>query len=207
MEPKACPFCGGEPRVCPDTSYGDATVFCPDGNDCPVSPIADASLRDGETVDDAITRWNTRAPSTAIGEPVGGVVNQADRERAADYMRDAGWTVDVNWVRETDTPIPLIQAFARHRLAALAEGRAWCFDMDCAPAGIANLVIVAVPGRDGTAIVGEAYLGGDDREWWWANTNAGDYTASPIPEIQHGSPFAWMPMPEPPPLPTAPKDS
>jgi len=57
-----CPFCGKRPKVCPDTGYGAATVFCPDENDCPVQPVADADLKAGETVADAIARWNTRGP-------------------------------------------------------------------------------------------------------------------------------------------------
>lgn len=65
-----CPFCGKLPRTCPDTSYGAATVFCPDDNECPVCPIADADLREGETLDDAIHRWNTRAALSQAQRPV-----------------------------------------------------------------------------------------------------------------------------------------
>jgi hypothetical protein len=66
-----CPFCGKPPKVCPDTSYGAATVFCPDENGCPVQPVADAELNAGETVADAISRWNIRAalsPTPDAGE-------------------------------------------------------------------------------------------------------------------------------------------
>lgn len=59
-----CPFCGKPPRICRDTSYGAATVFCPDENDCPVSPVAGADFKSGETVDDAIIAWSTRATLT-----------------------------------------------------------------------------------------------------------------------------------------------
>lgn len=60
-ELKVCPFCGKPPRGCPDTSYGSATVFCPDENGCQVQPMAYAELENGETLADAINRWNTRA--------------------------------------------------------------------------------------------------------------------------------------------------
>ena len=62
MKLKPCPFCGKVPLiVCPDNSYGSALITCGDGNDCPVDLAADADLNAGETLDDAITAWNTRA--------------------------------------------------------------------------------------------------------------------------------------------------
>jgi len=64
-EMKACPWCGKPPKVCPDTSHGAATVFCPDENDCPVQPVAGADLKAGETVADAVARWNDRSPADA----------------------------------------------------------------------------------------------------------------------------------------------
>jgi len=53
-----CPFCGREPRLIPNTSYGEARVMCFD--DCEVQPIASAELDRGETAEDAVRRWNTR---------------------------------------------------------------------------------------------------------------------------------------------------
>lgn len=65
-ELRPCPFCGMPARTCPDTGYGFATVFCPDENECPVAPTADAAFADDETLADAIERWNTRAPDPTI---------------------------------------------------------------------------------------------------------------------------------------------
>lgn len=62
LEP--CPWCKKPPRTCPDDSYGSATVFCPDDNECPVAPSVAADLRSGETLEDAIERWNTRLPAS-----------------------------------------------------------------------------------------------------------------------------------------------
>ena len=67
---KNCPFCGKPPRVCPDTSYGNAMIFCPDFNECPVSPAVDVELSHGQTVDDAITAWNTRTSEAKLTEAV-----------------------------------------------------------------------------------------------------------------------------------------
>jgi hypothetical protein len=65
VELMPCPFCGKQPRACPDTSYGAATVYCPDVNECSVAPQADADLVAGETLDDAVAKWNTRTPTPA----------------------------------------------------------------------------------------------------------------------------------------------
>ncbi len=65
LEP--CPWCQRIPKTCPDTSYRTATVFCSDDHDCPVHPIADADLSAGETLDDAVKRWNQRIRPAAEG--------------------------------------------------------------------------------------------------------------------------------------------
>lgn len=69
VELLCCPFCGKPPRVCPDTSYGYAMVFCPDENECPVQPCADGTFGDGETVEDAKRYWNTRAAISSLHPP------------------------------------------------------------------------------------------------------------------------------------------
>lgn len=55
LELEPCPFCGGAPMGPTDTSYGYWAVACPDGNDCPVAPMAD-----GQTAEEAAKAWNTR---------------------------------------------------------------------------------------------------------------------------------------------------
>jgi hypothetical protein len=59
VELKPCPFCGKPPTACPDDSNGLATVFCPDVNECAVSPSAEAPVADGG-IARAIADWNTR---------------------------------------------------------------------------------------------------------------------------------------------------
>ncbi len=71
LEP--CPWCQRIPKTCPDTSYRTATVFCSDDHDCPVHPIADADLSAGETLDDAVKRWNQRTRPAAEGVLAGAV--------------------------------------------------------------------------------------------------------------------------------------
>lgn len=61
-ELKPCPFCGKQPLiVCPDNSYGSAMITCGDDNECPVDLTAWGDLQTGETLDDAVKAWNTRA--------------------------------------------------------------------------------------------------------------------------------------------------
>jgi Lar family restriction alleviation protein len=52
-ELKSCPFCGGEPTVCEDDSYGDCHVGC----DCDAEPCV---TRLANELDEAIKAWNTR---------------------------------------------------------------------------------------------------------------------------------------------------
>lgn len=90
LQLKPCPFCGGEARACPDTSYGAAIVFCPDGNDCPVNPQAEAELDVGETLDDAVRRWNTRATTP---KPEASDSIAIDRA-VAEALKQAAWACD-----------------------------------------------------------------------------------------------------------------
>lgn len=80
----------------------------------------------------------------------------------------------------------------------------WNYDMDTAPKGAGNPVLVSVPAfAEGHApFVGEAYYheGNDqndsDEGWWWAGTSPGDYYASPIREV-NAEPIAWRHLPAP----------
>jgi hypothetical protein len=104
-----CPFCGKPPHACPDTSYGSATVFCPDENECPVQPVADAELKDGETLADAITRWNTRA-------------DLANREPSEGDVERIGRAV---WAALSDAPLPDRDCQREMEKAGLAAINAW----------------------------------------------------------------------------------
>lgn len=56
-----CPFCGREPRVCPDDSYGACQVFCPgEHQDCEAHP---SIHMEKDQLGEAIAAWNRRSPS------------------------------------------------------------------------------------------------------------------------------------------------
>jgi hypothetical protein len=61
-------------------------------------------------------------------------------------------------------------------------------------------VIVAVPGLDGSWLVGEAWTCDVDGEhvWYWAGNSPGDYHGGPIIELNYGPPKYWQPLPSPP---------
>lgn len=76
----------------------------------------------------------------------------------------------------------------------------WRTDMENAPQGQANSVIIAVTGGGRDPVVGEAYFdpvayGGT---WWWAGTSKDEYFDNPVEEIMHGRPTHWRPLQAPP---------
>jgi hypothetical protein len=96
-----CPFCGKPPRACPDTSYGYATVFCPDENMCPVAPSADEDLTEGG-LSAAVAAWNTRALSSpSQREDLSKLVSRL-RERAATASRTSKMLAGAKTARQTD---------------------------------------------------------------------------------------------------------
>lgn len=67
IELKPCPFCGKAPYiVCEDNSYGCAMITCGDDNECPVDLTAWGDLREGETLEHAAYRWNTRVTQQMV---------------------------------------------------------------------------------------------------------------------------------------------
>lgn len=83
----------------------------------------------------------------------------------------------------------------RERVEAL-EG-AWQPIGSCEATGKGNSVLVAVTHAERESVVGEAWRD-EDGEWWWANTDYGDYYADPISQINYGRVSHWRPLPDPP---------
>lgn len=141
-----CPFCGKQPLVCEDNSYGAAMVFCPDENECPVQPVADAEWRDGDAPNKAIVAWNTRAalashPAASDGEgklehcvmpcPVcegeGEVADGLDEAACSmQCPRCLGnaWIVDVATFTAKQSPTPLSEG-AEEAIARIIDPEAW----------------------------------------------------------------------------------
>ncbi len=95
-----CPFCGRQPRVIPDTSYGEARVMCCD--DCPVQPIASAELADGETLQTAIAAWNTRpSPANPLPDEVAELIERL-RSLKWQVMTEVGMMPDDTAHRAAD---------------------------------------------------------------------------------------------------------
>ena len=89
---------------------------------------------------------------------------------------------------EAEDAIRLLIAASAWRLIESWQGQ---------PTGQAHPVIVCV--SDGglhDPVVGEAWFDPDayGGTWWWANMSQGDYHASPIDELQHGTVTHWIPM-------------
>ena len=97
-----CPFCGKPPKTCPDTSYGAATVFCPDEHECPMGPVAVADLNAGETLETAIARWNTRPPAADAEE-----VREREKLLARVDSYIERYEDAPNWGGPTIYPLPL----------------------------------------------------------------------------------------------------
>lgn len=151
--------------------------------------------------DQAVGRWNTRAPSRPPADQVADVVQRVARALCEDNGDDPDDLDNSRICKADGTPLPLWAAYESAAIAALqavpaASEVGWqpieTFDEPTSP-GSGDGVLVA--DRNGT--VGEAYFrnfGDRDDGWWWANTNWGDYPEPDRPD----NPTHWRPLPEPP---------
>lgn len=73
---KPCPFCGGQPTITEDDSYGGCSIGC---SGCDVEPSVLVSV--GQ-LDQAIEKWNQRAPDREA--------EQRGMERAAEIAEQKG---------------------------------------------------------------------------------------------------------------------
>lgn len=124
MELKPCPWCSKQPKYCPDTSYGEETVFCPDENDCPASPSTYGPVGSG----DAIAAWNRRAGDLRMLEVT---ITDDDRVAAACLLHGikVGGGDGSTFYLSVPTPADAADAFARHRTTAIAERDARIVDV------------------------------------------------------------------------------
>lgn len=99
-----------------------------------------------------------------------------------------------------------ILAYLALRDAPRDVGDGWSTDMEAAPKGAINRVLVTVPplvpGEEPT--VGEAWYCTDARAegWWWSGTSPDDPFRDPIHET-NAEPVAWRHLPKPYPSPNA----
>ncbi|WP_077961686.1 hypothetical protein [Ensifer adhaerens] len=142
---------------------------------------------------DRVLRNAAALSAAVVGEPEGWKLVPVD---PTPEMIDAGRLARMNIAGGYDGP----SSWEAMLAAAPSAPDGWQ-PIDTAPRDTTS-IIIAVPTKDYDGhIVGEAYFDPEhyeDGDWWWANTDHGDYHGGPISEINFHGPSHWQPLPAPP---------
>lgn len=182
-----------------------------------VEPVAWRSIRTDDEADEWL--YHDVCPERRAGITVEPLVplsqlQAAEAERdyaleAEDEAKDCFWAIYPEWVQAKGHGISTEAArtiLAERAEAAEAEVSKLKAQVEWQPIETApkdgTAVIIAVPDRAHTDfIVGEAYFDPEhygDGDWWWANTDYGDYHGGPVSEVNYNHPTHWRPLPAPP---------